>query len=289
MKYIISISSFLLFCGCFQQPEVCSKYSPEEIGYIDEVHFLVNACVLDMKNRLGLHTNNNILSEQFSLPSCQGVYNPETSSRLYKSSLTNRWTMTTDKKKVGEGLSEIIPPQNFKEIHEKLITYSLALYQLDTMLWMQVLPENEKTATEHNNKRYKLLMDLLKIEGDVLQSFNKILPEINSRPSLDVYTQRVINVVYQPPGIPVELRVSNKGEFSISTVSTVNTPIGNIGLSSEEKAGIRKIIIKDNLKIKILSLDRPFRFFVPSKYGFEIISESNDVLIIEIKQPPTSK
>lgn len=94
-----------------------------------------------------------------------------------------------------------------------------------------------------------------------------------------------IALVYRPKGLPVSVAVPAQiplpDEFAVEIA--VETPAGEFKVSRSNSMGIKKLVIRAHDKDRYFSLSKPFRVFVPSQYGIEVVVEEREALLLEVK------
>lgn len=151
--------------------------------------------------------------------------------------------------------------------------------------WRWIGRGNEKAELIEALRRDSLELQTERDHGvlDARALIADVNAEIRRRPRASVYASHEAWLVFEPHGTDLQLGVGQSGTFSVEwTPEGVPTPFGQIGMKFERTGGVRRLVIRAGGMQRILKLDRPFRLFVPASHGFEIVSETQDVLIIHV-------
>jgi hypothetical protein len=118
---------------------------------------------------------------------------------------------------------------------------------------------------------------------ELLNATRLFRERVASRPAA-TSTQTPINIVFRPLNGPIEIGIDTNSKilFSFSTEVSVSTPAGDFSLSQANPSGVKKMIIRSNMKERYFSLEqKPFNVFIPTDYGVSVSSDG-DVLIIDV-------
>lgn len=98
------------------------------------------------------------------------------------------------------------------------------------------------------------------------------------------------SITYRPPAIPVDVTLNSRGDFSLSVSQTVKTPYGSVTLAASESYGHpRRLVIRSGSTQRNLLLDRPFKVFVPTDYGVNVINTRRDLILEVVARPPSRR
>lgn len=269
------------------QNPICSRLTPEEVGYVNELYPIIAEIYWsDKETRFKFDEKYRTLPFDEIFKDCVtlGNYGLVYGSNKTFFSKTNFWSGPTARSlnEIVYNLKEIIPPSIFHDFHIKaieLVEEKIKEKELKSKLAKRNLTreslENIKSEISdfdlQLNIKYLLARSLLKKTEKIIRKRNKF----------QLYDNDELMISFKPPIVPVKLGMTNEGDLSFSLDNEIETPFGDIGFNSDIQ-GRNKIIIVHKHKRKILVIDRQFKIFIPTNYGINLISKKENELIVEV-------
>lgn len=282
---VLIITNFNSCNESYYGETVCSKLTAEEAGYIETLGPLiadVSYPEVDFANMRGF--SNGKFRSCLNINRIQNNYIFYNGYGLRESGVLGM--KTNPDEEILRSLRRILPPESLITLHSYFI--NLVENRIKNRTYLKAMAGENIYASEEINQ---WPTEIQRQRIDHIERCNKIEEYLNSlfesfmeRENIEQYSKSIHSIAFQPIFIPAEVSVDNTGKFSLKSVVGVSTPIGNVSYSSGEIQNQKRVIVRYNGKERILLQDRRFNLFFPAKYGFNLMSDGEDVLIIEVVQ-----
>lgn len=269
MRALLVLPLLLFLTAC----PVGDRCSNEEAAYVEEVRPFLE-------------------SSGLPIPECQ--IDPAAKSMLFQQ-VGVWWPSLVNLDASLQQLNATAPPEAFRTVHDNLVGLVDTQVRLDATVaeqrelagqfWRWIGRSDEKAqlvaALARDSFELQTSREIALFQARAaIADLNEVIAE---RSPSTVYAASERQLVFRPKGTGVEVSVGKDGAFSVDNLPlTLPTPVGDISTKVVQNGGVRRLVIRSGGKQRLLKMDRPFRLFVPARYGFDVVSENQDVLILYV-------
>ncbi|WP_367390656.1 hypothetical protein [Lewinella sp. LCG006] len=270
--------------------DICGKLDVREAGYMSDFDIVYN-----LISHYGLYEKNITYFEKRILyqSSRENVFcKRSTDERFFYYNKWYDYRQTANVEQIYDYFRTIIAPPGFDGLHIEALDFLRIArdYERTSKTLNQAYQKlgfwDKLTGTTETNELSARVGELFENRKSkrysLLNSIEKKINEIEQRTREVNYEGAVFYVKYTLPGIPIEIAVSENWDIEVRGSGSISSPYGDIAFESKTTAGVKKIIIESNGKRESILLDRPFKIFIPTDFGFNIIYESEDYLLIQV-------